>query len=37
MKQSSLNAVVAQSKTFPLGVNTTIELENVTAPDNNGI
>jgi hypothetical protein len=37
MKQRSLSAVVAQPKPFPLGVNTTIELENVTTPDNNGI
>jgi len=37
MKHRSLNVVVAQSKTFPLGVNTTIELENITTSDNNDI
>jgi len=38
MKHLSLNAVVAQSKTLPLRVNTTVELQNITtASDNNGI
>jgi hypothetical protein len=30
----SLNAVVAQSTTFPLGVNTRIKLENITTLNN---
>ena len=35
---SSLNAIVAQSKNCPFGVDTTIELKNITTKaDSNGI